>query len=194
MDATRMLVYRGILRAAIVAGAGMIVGLIFYGVSVFVPTMKASQFLTSSITVGIAYAAVKGKNLRNGGAALFVWYVLLNSAMRILHYWLLLLSFAYIAGMAFAVWVRVFAVKSRYTRSPVVRIALTGAILSLANGVIVYFLAIFSQRSLLDHYWMEGAYYNFQLGALIGLATGIGMELAEYVIPRFASLRRETAA
>ena len=48
---------QAILRALIVSLSGIILGFVLYQNAIFVPTMVASQFLKSSITAGIAYAA-----------------------------------------------------------------------------------------------------------------------------------------
>lgn len=182
-----------ILRAVVVSGSGLILGFILYRSLVFTPTMKAFQFTVNSVTIGVAYAGLKSSSTRNGFAALFVWYVLLTAVIGEFNSWLPILSLAYIVGMASATFVHQRAVKMRLLRGAIQRIVAAGAIIAIANALIVVFLALFSLKVAVSHAsrMMETIYHNLQLGALIGLATGLGMELAEYLNRKFIEHQNE---
>jgi hypothetical protein len=173
-----------LMRAVVVSGLGIGLGFVFYQFSVFTPTMKAFQFTMSSVTIGVAYAALKGHSTRNGLAALFVWYVVLTAGViRDFNSWLLVLNLAYIGGMAAATYVHQRVLNTRFSTGRIQRIVLAGVTTALANGLIVLFLALFFLQAAIAHAAaiMETVYYNLQLGSLIGLATGSGMEVAEYL-------------
>jgi hypothetical protein len=195
MDTTQGAWKRAIARAIVVSVLAIAVGLLFYRLSVFVATMRAFQFTISGISIGLAYAALKGDALRNGLAALFVWYALLTGLMEDFNSWLLILNLAYIGGMAGATYLHQRVVQSRVVRGALPRVALAGAFMSIANGLIVVFLVLVSWRTAVFTHpatWLDVAYVNLQIGALIGLATGLGMELAEYVDATFLMQRDET--
>jgi hypothetical protein len=173
---------RTLRRALVVAAAGILLGFLFYDFGVFIPTWRASQFTISSITIGITYAALKSASPRNGLAALFVLYILAVGLLVPFNWWLLILDFAYIAGIAATIYLHQRLVKRPIVRGPLMRIALGGVLVSLANGLIIVVLSLFN-----FHVWlarisiiMEEVRGNLQFGALIGLATASGMELAEY--------------
>jgi len=182
-------------RALIVSGSGMILGFILYQFLIFTPTMKPSQFTFSSINIGITYAALKSHSPRNGLAALFVWYIIATTVFVQFNWWLLILNVAYIAGMACAVFILQRVVNTRLAQGSLQRIVLAGAVVSVTNALIVIVLTLFSLRVLISHASsiMETIFYNLQIGALIGLATGIGMELAEYLTGRFFAHRTVAA-
>jgi hypothetical protein len=186
MNAARNTWNEALLRAATVAVSGMVLGFILYRFSIFKPTMMAFQFTISSITVGIMYAARKTSNLRNGFAALFVWYVIVTGLIEMFNTWLLILNLVYIAGMAAATFVHQTVVQTRFGRNGIGRVVLAGGIMSIANGLIVAVLALFSMRAAIAHATelFGVGYHNLQLGALIGIGTGLGMEIADYVRTR----------
>jgi len=177
-------------RAVVVSGLGILLGFVLYRLSVFTPTMKAFQFTMSSVTIGVAYAALKGHRMRQGFAALFVWYAILTGLIEEFNSWLLILNLAYIGGMAGATAIHQRAVNRRLVHGAIQRIVLAGVVISVANGLIVVFLALFSFTVAVTHAAtiMDTIYYNLQLGALIGLATASGMELAEYLKGKFPDL------
>jgi hypothetical protein len=176
-----------IMRAVIVTGMGIVLGAALYQFAVFTPSMKAFQFSMSSLSIGIMYAALKSRRLRDGLAALLVWYVILTGLMEEFNSWLLFLNLAYIGGMAGAVVLHQRAVRSPFVHGAVLRIVLAGATVGVVNGVVVIVLAVLIWNSALAHISsiMAAVYFNLQIGSLIGLATGSGMELAEYLIGKF---------
>jgi hypothetical protein len=193
MDQSQIRVKQTITRLVAVAASGLILGYLLYRSSIFIPTMKASQFTSSSVTIAIAYTAWKAHALRNGFAALFVWYIVLTTMIVQFNSWLLILASFYIAGMAGAVLLHQSAVVPRLGSYPVLRVLLSGALTSIANGLIVSVLFLFSFRLILAHLdtAYDTVYYNLKVGALIGLGVGIGMEIAEHLIARFLQLPDE---
>ncbi len=178
---------RAIVRTVVIGVTGIGVGFALYRLSAFTPTMRAFQFVMSSVTIALAYAGGKDQNVRNGLAALFVWYVVLTGVIEEFVPWMLILNALYISGMAAATFVSQSVLKSRFTTKAVLRIAVGGAIISLANGLIIVLLGLSFYKSMVAHFGttFDLLVGNLQLGALIGLATGTGMELAEYFIRRY---------
>jgi predicted RNA-binding Zn-ribbon protein involved in translation (DUF1610 family) len=177
-------------RALIVAGTAIAVGLAIFQGGVFTPTMRAFQFTFSGITAGLFYAAIKEGNLRLGFVALFVWYLVSTFLVEHGEYnsWLLVLNLAYIVGIAGATYLHGRLVRASLVRGIAQPIAAMGVLFALANGFIVFILASFSLRSALDHPMvvLEQSFRNLQLGTLLGLAIGIGIEIGEYVLRRQA--------
>jgi len=175
-----------ITRAVVVSSLGILLGFALYQLSAFTPTLKTFQFTLSSVTIGIAYAASKAHNTRNGVAALFVWYVILTGLVREFNFWLLILNLAYIGGMTGATLVHQHFAKRGLVKGAIGRIVLAGVIVAVANGLIVWFLSLFYLKTTISHAAaiMETVFFNLQLGALIGVATGLGMEVAEYLIAK----------
>jgi hypothetical protein len=192
MDPSKQAVLLSVVRASVVALSVILLGVAFYGSAVVTPTMVASQFTFSGITAGIMYAALKFGSRRNGLAALLVWYVVMTGLIVHFNWWLLILNFGYVAGVACAVWVFSWTA-TRYNLQLPARIAIAGAIMSLANGVIIVFLALFSPHAVMARFesWLHVVYRNLQLGALIGLAAGTGIELSEYLVGRLLDTSEE---
>jgi hypothetical protein len=175
---------RALVRFFVVSAFGILFGLLLYQTSIFVPTMSTFQFAVNSITVGIAYAAIKGDKIRDGLAALFVWYVILTGLIEEFNAWLLVLNLGYIGGLAIATFLHQRIVKTRSGQGPLQRIVLAGAFIAILNGAVVVFLALFSYRAVIyqTEAWLDVIYHNLQLGALIGISTGCGMEVTEYLV------------
>lgn len=179
---------RALLRATVVACSGILAGYALYPSLVFVPTMKPSQFVESSITAGIAIAAFRTSSRRNALAALFIWFVIVPVLAGPFHYWLLVLAFVYVSGIAGAIYCYDIIVHRGFADAPLKRTVLAGGLVALANGLIIIVLSLILFRfslSHLDAVWTN-IVDNLKLGALIGLAVGVGIELAEYAIRRMA--------
>lgn len=186
MNSHALIFKQSVVRLLIVAGAGIATGYTFFQSAVFNPNARASQFLTSSITSALWYSALKASRLREGLAALFVWYILLSVVLVRPDSWLLLLRLVYVLGLAAAVAVYIYAVKNDLVRGVTQRVAAMGVITALVNGLIIVVLALFS-GPLLFHYPVSivaAAFENVQLGTLLGIGLGAGMELAEYLVGR----------
>ncbi len=190
MDMNQAAKARFVTRVLVVAGTTIAIGLAIFQLGVFTPTMRAFQFTFSGITAGLFYAAIKEGNLRIGFAALLVWYLV--STFLIEHgesnSWLLVLNLAYIAGIAGAVYLYGRLVQASLLRGIAQPIAAMGVLIALANGLIVIVLASLSGRQMLAHPMivLEQSFRNLQLGTLLGLAIGIGIEIAEYLLRRQA--------
>ncbi len=172
-----------ILCAIVISGVGILVGFIFYRYSVFIPTMRPFQFAVSSISAGLAYAFSKSSIQRHLLPALFVWYVVLTGLLVKLTWWSLILNFAYVGGITSAIFVYNYAASKPYSNRIILRIIYAGAIIAIANGLILMFLGIFSVKVIFFHFsvWLSAIEYNVEIGAVIGLAIGLGIEIAEYL-------------
>ncbi len=179
-----------ILRAVVVAGTGIGIGYYLYGSFIFMPHYVASQFAESSITSGIAYAALRSTNRRNAPAALLVWYIVYISRLSTsgFYYWTFILTFAYVAGIGCAMLLYDTFSRKPFAGSRIRRIALAGIFTATLNSLIVVALLlirfIFWHHLLTvtpNHSTLSDITHNFGLGAWIGTATGIGMEIAEYL-------------
>lgn len=190
MDINQAAKVRFVSRALIVAGTAIALGLAIFQGGVFTPTMRAFQFAFSGITAGLFYAAIKEGNFRLGFVALFVWFLILTFIIEggEDNSWLLALNCTYIVGIAGALYLHRRLVEASLVRGIAQPIAAMGVLIALANGLIVILLASFSLRQVLDHPMvvLEQSFRNLQIGTLLGLAIGIGIEIAEYVLRRQA--------
>ena len=171
------------LRIGITASVMIAVGFALYTHQIFTPTMRAFQFLQAGITSGIAFGFLVYRRGMFLGAALLLWFTILNFATADGHSWIYILTAVYMIGTTIAVWMaRQWGDHAGWT-SPVLRIALTGVCFSVMNGVHIIVLGLIrSFSTLTDAEHWHIAFLNMQIGVVIGLAAGAGMELAEYVI------------
>jgi hypothetical protein len=193
MDPAHPVLMRAVVRAAVVAALGILVGYLLYGAAVFVTTMRAFQFFMNSVTIGVAYGSLRTSSIRNGVAALFVWYVVLTGLIEEYNSWLLALNLSYIGVLALATYIHQRVGRTRLGRNAFQRVVLAGVIIAVGDGLAVVALAVFALQAVLSRFgtWADAIYLNLQLGALIGLATGCGMEIAEAVVGRFLGPRQE---
>jgi len=176
-----------IIRILIVAGTGMVVGFALFRSAIFIPTMTTFQFTISSITVGLFYSMLKSSTLRNGLAALLIWYFV-NSVFFDQHNrWMWVLNLAYIGGIAGACYLSLFAIKKGYVNGMVMRIAAFTVFIAIVNGLIVVILSLYSWHRVIAHLGklFQSTLSNLELGAMIGLGLGIGIEIAEYTINKY---------
>jgi hypothetical protein len=178
-----------ILRALIVTVLIMIVGFAFYRFWIFDTSMMPFQFTLSGVTAGIAYATAKGPSIRNGLAVLFLWYFVLTSAIFGFNTWLMKLDLIYVAGIAAAIFFYDYFVKKPFFNMAIKRIILAGVLVAVVNGLIIVILSTIASRAMV---WRVAStwymvYKNTELGALIGLAGGCGIEIAEYVVAKYGS-------
>jgi hypothetical protein len=187
MESIQMYSKQIIVRILIVAGTGMVIGFLLFRAAIFIPTMTTFQFTISSVTVGLFYSILKSSTLRNGLVALLIWYFV-NSAFFDPHNrWMLVLNLVYIGGIAGACYLSMFTIKKGYVHSMVMRIATLTVFIAIVNGLIVFFLSLFSWHRAIAHQdkLFQIALSNLELGAMIGLGLGIGIEIAEYVINKY---------
>ena len=171
-----------LLRAVTISGVVVFVGYILYGGNVFTPTMKASQFMASGITAGLSYAFWKSEKPWNMYAALFCWYIAATFLLIDFNRWLLILNLSYIGCIASAVVLNNFVAGKPFAKNFIVRIFFAGAIIAIANGVIIVILGMFSYFTIINRLSIrqEALLFNVKIGSVIGLAAGAGIELAEY--------------
>jgi signal transduction histidine kinase len=179
-------VRNSLLRTIVVICATTALGLLIFQLSVVNMRMMASQFLTSGVSAGISYAAVKSRRWRDGLAALLVWYLVMVFLVTEYNSWLLVLWFAYVAGIAAAVSLYDYFVRKDIVRGMVQRVAAAGVIVAVANALIVLFLGFFSVRAVIASpgSFASAVFRNLQFGTLIGIGFGLGAEIAEYGIRR----------
>jgi hypothetical protein len=177
---------RAVLRATVVAGTSILTGFAFYQWQVFTPTMKAFQFAMSGVSAGIAYAALKNQTPRDGLAALFVWYIILTGLIGEFNSWIPILNFVYVAGIASAIFLYEYILRKPFVHRAIQRVVIAGGLVSITNGVIVIVLLLFAPKVALAHQGVavDAIYSNLKLGALIGLAVGIGIEFADYLMAK----------
>jgi hypothetical protein len=191
MDKSGHLLRHVVIRTFIIAGVGIAFGYLVFRFAVFVPTMPPYQFTIASITVGLCYSMLKGSTLRNTLSVLLVWYFVGTTFSDTRHYWIwiMILQFAYVAGLSFAVYLYMFFIRKRYVRSMAIRIASFLVITAITNALIVQALALLSFPRVIAHpfQYLQASFYNLELGTMIGLALGIGIELGDYAIRRLSS-------
>jgi predicted RNA-binding Zn-ribbon protein involved in translation (DUF1610 family) len=178
-----------ILRGVIVAVAGLAIGFAFYQWQIFSPHMRAFQFTVISITAGIFYAAIKQPAIRNGLAALLVWYVLFTFLFERFDPWHLVLDFVYIAVIAVVVYLDVYAAGRLPLGGRLQRIAAMLTLTAVGDALIILIIGLILLREALSkpQVLVDSSFFNLKLGGLAGLGLGIGMEIAEYVVSRLAS-------
>lgn len=185
---TQDVIKHTILRMVVVTCATVGFGLVFFQLKVFDVGMIASQFLSGGITASIAYAALKTPRWRDGFVALLVWYIVLTFLVVQYRAYLLIPNFAYVAGIAAAVYLYYYFIRKEMVRGVLQRVAAAGVIMAITNAVIMVFLGMFNLHAV---YASPGSYAstvfrNLQLGTLIGIGFGLGVEIAEYIIRRMA--------
>jgi glucan phosphoethanolaminetransferase (alkaline phosphatase superfamily) len=163
----------------------MATGFCFYGSLIFVPTNPAFQFTLSSITAGLFYGLSKSLSYRIALVALLIWYVV--STLIDVHNWFLFIIFLiYITGIAASVYVYMILIKRPLFNGIVRRLATISLLTGMFNALILLtisaFQATYGHIRLSTH--IGAAIDNFQLGILIGLGIGIGIEVVEYLIKR----------
>ena len=177
-----------VIRLICVAGAGIGIGCLFFRAEVFASNALASQFLSSSITAALAYAGLKEGRPRETLAALCLWYVVFSFVISHVDSWVLIVRLVYVLGVAVGVSLYLSAVKKSFLRGMTQRLAAMGIIIALINCLIIFILSLFTAR-LLFHYPLSivaVAFQNLQIGTLLGIAVGAGMELAEFILARTA--------
>jgi len=172
-----------ILRACIISVTVILAGFIFYRFTIFIPRMWQFQFTVYSISAGIAYAFSKGSMRRHLLPALFVWYVILTGLIVKLTWRSLILNFLFLSVITLLIFVYNYVVTKPYSSKTILRIIFSGAITAIANGLITTLLGIFSFKFVLSHIfvWLSAIEQNLEMGAVIGLALGAGIEVAEYL-------------
>ncbi|HUI64997.1 MAG TPA: hypothetical protein VL126_09140 [Bacteroidota bacterium] len=175
-----------VIRLICVAGAGIGIGCLFFRTGVFAANTLASQFLTSSVTAALAYAGLRSGRPRETLAALCLWYVVLSVVISHVDSWVLIVRLVYVLGVAAGVSLYLSAVKKNFLRGITQRLAAMGIIIALINCLIIFILSLFTARLLFQYpvSIVAVAFQNLQVGTLLGIALGAGMELAEFILAR----------
>lgn len=172
-----------ILRILMVAASGIAAGYCFRGSLIFVPTTVSFQFTYSTITVALFYSFSKSLSLRDALVAVLMWYVV-STLLDVKSGSTIVMYFVYVAGISTAVHIYLRIISQPLFRGVLQRIAAFSLLHATLNAVIILVLKIFwaiiwnvtfqkTPQLMLD---------NFELGALIGLGLGAGIQLAEYVL------------
>ncbi len=176
-----------LVRASIPALVAIVMGYAIFRSQIFIPTMKASQFVLSGVTAGLAFGFFKSTTVRNAMAALFVWYLLTMLLVENFNSWNLILNGTYIIAIAAAVYIQIVFTRQSLVRTPVQRIAAAGVLVALANGVVILLFGLATPARTFSHpgFWLDAILFNLQIGTLIGLGAGFGGELAEWLVVRY---------
>jgi hypothetical protein len=189
MSLTRSHTFHAVVRTLVVIVVAMATGYIFYGKLIFVQTAPPSQFTFAGITAGLLYGISKSASYRKALAALLIWYfasILLSAHNS----WIPILRFAYIAGVACAVYVYIILIRRPLFRGLPQRVVTMSLLTAIVNALLIPILfgiqALFGYVSSSEV--PRAAIENFRLGALIGLGIGVSIEIAEYIL-RLRSFR-----
>ena len=174
-----------LLRFIIVTGLIIAAGYVVYRNAVFIRTMWPYQFFLTGITVGVAYMAFKSTSRNNGFLILLIWFFLVLSNILLigreaLHSWHIILRSIYVISMTCAIYLYVRSLGKSLMSTVIKRIMAATIIIAVINGVIVIILGILSSGRPSE--MLQAIYHNIAIGGQIGILTGIGIEIAEYVI------------
>ncbi len=191
MESSKQLVVEGIIR--FVAVTGLIIGVAFliYDGAVFVPTVWPFQFLISGITLGISYAVFSAKRIKEGIGILALFFMFSSGVVTPHEIWHFVQNGVYIGVLACAVYVHLFLIRKRVVTNRIVSVVAAGAVIGIANGLVILVLSLFSPFAVWAHtsILLQAVHLNLRVGALAGLLFGIGIEISTFVIRRFLSPR-----
>ena len=194
MNVSRKGWLEAIVRAVVVAGTSTVAGYVLYPYGVFTPNMVAFQFISSGCTSGLAYASLRSPNARSGLASLVLWFVVLTWLIETFNPWLLALNTTYVVEIAGAVFCYEILTQKPLFKLAISRILLAGVLLTLANALIIVTLDLISVVIARGHFaWFfriigKSLLINTHYGALIGLAVGCGIEIANLFVTRLNKL------
>ena len=177
------------MRAVIVAVACVAFGFAVYQQHIFNIYHTQVQFVFAGITIGIAYAFAKANRLRDGVAALVVWYVVLVGLLLHEHSFVSVRDAVYIALHGFGVYFFLKLLSPTFRQTRVARIASYTVIASLVNGAVIPVQALIHWKTVSFNGLLNGFEWMVILGLMIGVSCAVGMELAEEGIRRFLHKR-----
>jgi hypothetical protein len=178
---------QSLLRALIIAGIVTGFSYAVHGAAAFNSMYTAFEFFANGVAIGIAYAAFKVGQYRNGCAALLGWYVIFTGFIaRSEHSWNYFMVASYIIFLAGAVYLCLRINNKWFANARIQRIIATTLIIALTHGIVVIFLQLVT-GALFSHPLkaLEWSYMNFRNGTLIGILSALGMELAEYAVASY---------
>jgi hypothetical protein len=172
-----------IVRILIVCASGIAAGFLFYGSLIFIPTMVPFQFTYSSITASLFYGFQKSSSLRNALLAVLVWYAA-STLIDVKNSSMLVLCFAYVAGISVVVYLYLRLIHRPVLNGVFQRVATFSLLTGTVNLIIAVALTAFwaALAGMSFHRVPQIAVDNFQIGTLIGLGIGAGIEIAEYIL------------
>ncbi|MCX6144508.1 MAG: hypothetical protein NTZ35_14970 [Ignavibacteriales bacterium] len=183
-------IFRTVYRALFVIVIGMATGFLFYGSLIFVPTKPPFQFTLSSISAGLFYGISKSSSYRNALAVALIWNVV-STLIAVHNWWMFIVFLIYIAGISAAVYVYMIVVKRPLFNGILQRVVTASLLTGTFNALVILLLSVL--QFTFSHFRLSAvpnaAVDNFQLGTLIGLGVGVGIEIAEYTL-RLKSFRR----
>lgn len=201
METTLQSAREFVIRFVGVSAVAIALGMAMYGRRVFIATAWPFQFTQSGVTAGLFYASLKNlSSVKNGIAALFVWYVLLQTLFVKFNTWLPILDLGYVGGIAAAIYLYAYVIRKKLIHGIVQRLAASIVFLGLTNVLIVILLSLVQlvlysyQRTHIASFFSEvlrGIRINLLVGCLIGFGAGVGIEFVEYYLKR---LNREDAS
>jgi len=195
MSAKSITLLNALLRFVIVSGLVIAAGYVLYRNAVFIRTMWPYQFFLTGITVGIAYMAYKSTSRHNGFLILLIWFFLvLGNILLIgreaLQSWHIFLRSIYVLSMICAIYLYVHSLGKSLMRTVIKRMMAATIIIAVMNGMIVIILGIVSSGRPAE--MLHAIYHNIAIGGQIGILTGFGIEIAEYVIGKLQERQKES--
>lgn len=177
---------QAIWRAVIVSGFVIVIGFIIFHSSIFISTNPTFQFVVTGVTIGISYAAFKSGTPKYAILPLFVWYLFLVGKQALENTWILILSSSYILAIAGAIYLYLFIASKSFINGRIQRIVALTLVVGIINGLIIIFLGLFRiKEAIANPIWiLTTMYSNLQIGTVIGIISGLGIELVEYVLKR----------
>jgi len=172
-----------LVRLLVITTSGLLVGYLFRGSSIFDPSTVAFQFTFNSITAALFYSTMKSSSTRNAIVVALVWY-LLNTLTYPKNVHMIVMYLVYVAAILVAVMIYIRIIQRTMFQGIVQRIVAFSLLTGLLNGIVVIVLEIIWTVFAGVHFQRTSAIVveNFQLGALIGLGVGVGIQLAEKML------------
>ncbi len=173
-----------IVRFISISGFIIALAYLIYRDNVFTSTMWAFQYFVSSITIGIAYVTFKEKNFREGIALLLFWYIILVMSVSSENRDVFILEGVYAGITALAVYWYIITISKSFIKNEISRIIMAIIIIGLSNCLIVVILDLYGLQSIYSPFseTLNKMFFNFKIGATIGLFMGTGIELSNYLV------------
>ena len=184
-----------VLRIALIGGSVYVLSFFVYGKLIFDPTMSPSAYGVNAVTLGISYAMFTARRFRDGFTMLLVWYIVVTGLFFHRHtgWWNFLMEAHYIIGLAGTAALYVYVIEKKLPLHHwVQRVILWTLLCGITHGIIVILMQIitarfFSHLPLVASY----SYHNLRSGIMVGLISGLGLELSEYLLRKMKEKRGE---
>lgn len=181
------LIIRHIVRFLFVSGLIIAIGYSFYKESVFISTRWPFQFFGTGITLGIAYATFSTNNYRTAIGILLLWYIVFTGFLFEHNSWIFILNGTYIALTSAALYLYLIIIKKTFASNNIVRVIISGLLFGITNSLIILLLALFSSHFVFNNLsiLLQPMLLNLRIGIIIGILTGIGINLTDLFIKSF---------